>query len=134
MAAGALRGDHGHAAPATHPDLEVALRAEPPAEPPEHGVDVGISPRRAELLEAPAAVAREELQVLVGREPAEDVQLSIRRAPRAVRLEWTAGSHKGRGAIYSASEPAALLHVSREIVEPVVGKSPKRSSWMCAGR
>ncbi len=44
-------------------------------------------------------------------QPAEDVQLSIRRAPRAVRLEWTAGSHKGREAIYSASEPGALLHV-----------------------
>jgi hypothetical protein len=44
-------------------------------------------------------------------QPAEDVQLSIRRAPRAVRLEWTAGPHKGREAIYSASEPGALLHV-----------------------
>jgi hypothetical protein len=44
-------------------------------------------------------------------QPAEDVQLSIRRSPRAVRLEWTAGSHKGREAIYSASEPGALLHV-----------------------
>ncbi len=43
--------------------------------------------------------------------PAEDVVLSIRREPRAVRLEWLDGSHKGREVIYSTSDPSGLMHV-----------------------
>lgn len=43
--------------------------------------------------------------------PAEDVQLSVRRTPKAVRLEWPSGAHKGREAIYAASEPGGMLHV-----------------------
>ena len=44
--------------------------------------------------------------------PAEDVLLSIRRQPRAVRLEWPAGSHKGREVLYSASEPGGMMHIN----------------------
>jgi hypothetical protein len=43
--------------------------------------------------------------------PAEDVRLSVRRAPKAVRLEWPTGTHKGREVLYSASESGGLLHV-----------------------
>lgn len=43
--------------------------------------------------------------------PAEDVRLSVRRAPKAVRLEWPTGAHKGREVLYSASEGGGLLHV-----------------------
>ena len=43
--------------------------------------------------------------------PAEDVQLSVRRSPKAVRLEWPSGAHKGREAIYAAGEGGGLLHV-----------------------
>jgi hypothetical protein len=43
--------------------------------------------------------------------PAEDVILSIRRNPRAVRLEWTEGPHKGREVLYAADGKDALMHV-----------------------
>lgn len=44
--------------------------------------------------------------------PAESVVLSIRRNPRAVRLEWPEGAHKGREVIYSATEHDGLMHVN----------------------
>lgn len=44
--------------------------------------------------------------------PVEDVLLSIRRDPMAVRLEWPVGSHKGREVLYSASEPGGLMHIN----------------------
>lgn len=43
--------------------------------------------------------------------PVEDVRLSVRRAPKAVRLEWPAGPHKGREVLFSASEPGGMIHV-----------------------
>ena len=42
--------------------------------------------------------------------PAEDVILSIRKAPRAVRLEWPEGPHKGRETIYVDGGP---MHISQ---------------------
>ncbi|MDB5351041.1 MAG: hypothetical protein JWN86_2288 [Planctomycetota bacterium] len=44
--------------------------------------------------------------------PSEDVLLSIRREPRAIRLEWPTGSHKGREVLYSADEPGGLMHIN----------------------
>ena len=41
--------------------------------------------------------------------PAEDVLLSIRREPRAVRLEWVDGPHKGREVLYAAGGP---MHIN----------------------
>lgn len=43
--------------------------------------------------------------------PAEEVLLSIRRKPRAVRLEWPDGANKGREVLYSASSKDGLMHV-----------------------
>ena len=42
----------------------------------------------------------------------EDVVLSIRREPAAVRLEWPNGPHKRREVLYSASENGGLMHVN----------------------
>jgi hypothetical protein len=44
-------------------------------------------------------------------QPAEDVLLSVRRRPKAVRLEWADGPHKGREVLYSAGENGGLMHV-----------------------
>jgi hypothetical protein len=44
--------------------------------------------------------------------PPEDVVLSIRREPAAVRLEWPNGPHKRREVLYSASENGGLMHVN----------------------
>ena len=45
-------------------------------------------------------------------QPPEDVLLSIRRKPTAVRLEWPSGSHKGREVIYSAADPSGMMYVN----------------------
>ena len=42
----------------------------------------------------------------------EDVVLSIRREPAAVRLEWPNGPHKRREVLYSAGENGGLMHVN----------------------
>ncbi|MEJ7637457.1 MAG: DUF1571 domain-containing protein [Singulisphaera sp.] len=42
----------------------------------------------------------------------EDVVLSIRRRPAAVRLEWPNGPHKRREVLYSAGENDGLMHVN----------------------
>ncbi|SIO04274.1 Protein of unknown function [Singulisphaera sp. GP187] len=43
--------------------------------------------------------------------PAEEVLLSVRRNPRAIRLEWPDGPSKGREVLYSANDDANLMHV-----------------------
>ena len=43
-------------------------------------------------------------------QPEEEVLLSLRRDPRAVRIEWPAGPHKGREVLYSATDPG-VMHV-----------------------
>jgi hypothetical protein len=45
-------------------------------------------------------------------QPPEDVTLSIRRDPKAVRLEWPSGPHKGREVLYSANDPSGMMHVN----------------------
>jgi hypothetical protein len=44
--------------------------------------------------------------------PEEDVLLSIRRAPKAVRIEWPDGPHTGREVIYAANANDGLMHVN----------------------
>ncbi|GAC1465311.1 MAG: hypothetical protein NVSMB9_04780 [Isosphaeraceae bacterium] len=43
---------------------------------------------------------------------AEEVLLSIRRNPLAVRLEWPDGPHKGREVLYAADAHHGLMHVN----------------------
>jgi len=45
-------------------------------------------------------------------QPAEEALLSIRRTPKAVRLEWPTGDHKGREVIYATGDGDGLLHVN----------------------
>ena len=44
--------------------------------------------------------------------PAEDLIMSIRRAPKAARLTWADGPHQGREVLYRADEPGGLMHVN----------------------
>jgi hypothetical protein len=44
--------------------------------------------------------------------PAEEVELSVRRRPQAVRIEWPDGPHKGREVIYLADEQGGLMHIN----------------------
>ncbi len=44
--------------------------------------------------------------------PAEDLVMCIRRSPKAARLTWVDGPHKGREVLYRADEPGGLMHVN----------------------
>ncbi len=44
--------------------------------------------------------------------PAEDLLMSIRRSPKAARLTWVDGPHRGREVIYRSDEPGGLMHVN----------------------
>jgi hypothetical protein len=44
-------------------------------------------------------------------QPQEEVLLSIRRQPRAVRIEWPDGPSKGREVLYAAGEGPEVMHV-----------------------
>ncbi len=84
------------------------------------------SPPAAATLESILTQSRAKLEtlktyqvLLTGQErvggqlqPAEEILLSIRRNPKAVRLEWTGGPHKGREVIYSSTENDGLMHVN----------------------
>ena len=43
--------------------------------------------------------------------PEEEILLSVRRQPKAVRLEWRSGSSKGREVIYSPSLDSKMIYV-----------------------
>lgn len=43
--------------------------------------------------------------------PEEDVELAIRRQPKAVRLSWPNGPNQGREVLYRADEPGGAMHV-----------------------
>ncbi len=53
-------------------------------------------------------------------QPEEDIVLSIRRKPRAVRLEWTGGSSKGREVIFSPTLDEKIIYVHQPATAVVV--------------
>jgi hypothetical protein len=87
--------------------------------------DRSVAPRSPEaaaiLAEARQAIARwSTYQVELHRQervggnllPEEDVVLAVRRQPRAVRLSWVQGPHKGREVLYRSDEPGGLIHIN----------------------
>jgi hypothetical protein len=116
-------------------DLESPPPLDPPAatEAPRVAVESGAEPAReprpaeGDLVEIRRLVnqSRETLgkigtyQVRMSRQervgdqlqPAEDVVLSIRREPRAVRLEWPDGPNQGREVIYVSGADGGLMHI-----------------------
>ena len=44
--------------------------------------------------------------------PAEDLIMSIHRRPKAARLTWADGPHRGREVLYRSDEPGGLMHVN----------------------
>ncbi len=74
-----------------------------------------IAAAREQIEAAPTYQVRLHRQERVGSvlQPEEDVVLSIRRQPRAVRLEWPDGPHKGREVIYvTGPQGNGLMHVN----------------------
>jgi Protein of unknown function (DUF1571) len=91
---------------------------------PETGAEESPTSARADakliLAQAVAKLARlDSYQVKMQRrervggvvQPEEDILLSIKRKPKAVRLEWIAGSSKGREVIFSPTLDAKMIYV-----------------------
>ncbi len=114
-------------------EIESALRPSkaqiPSSQPEDASEDLAARPRTPsphEKLQNVLADAKERLadlstyQVQITRtervggtlQPEEDVLLSIRRKPKAVRLEWTNGPNKGREVIYSAAINDRTMYVN----------------------
>jgi len=113
------------------PAEPLAARLEPASPPP--AVAERAEPVREKNEEAPEATLRRLLadamkrleamptyQVDIARvervgsrvQPEEEAVLSIRRDPKAVRLEWPDGPNKGREVIYSAAVNERMMHVN----------------------
>jgi hypothetical protein len=104
------------AAPADRPGPDDSGRAEfeDPAHPPndpDSGVLLAAAQTKLDKLKAyQVAITRQE-RVEGQLQPQEDILLSIRRDPRAVRLEWTDGPSKGREVIYSSTLDPRMIFV-----------------------
>ncbi|HEV3163000.1 MAG TPA: DUF1571 domain-containing protein [Isosphaeraceae bacterium] len=85
----------------------------PPASAPAPTMESIISAARARLDALTTYQVSLSRQERVGESllQAEDVLLSIRRKPQAVRIEWPDGPHKGREVLYSADRDNGLMNV-----------------------
>lgn len=81
---------------------------------PTHEIQQLVDAARARLKDVKTYQVLLTRQERVGEalQPQEDVVLSIRREPRAVRLEWREGPHKGREVIYAAGQNGGLMHIN----------------------
>ena len=111
---------------AGQPDAEPSTGLAAPAE-----MDERPSKDDAKLILAQAATkldALDSYQVKMQRRervggsvlPEEEVMLSVRRKPKAVRLEWAAGASKGREVIYSPALDAKMIYVHQPQTAAVV--------------
>ena len=75
-----------------------------------HGLIVSARTRLSQFTSYQARLKRQE-RVGANLQPAEEVLLSIRREPIAVRLEWPTGTNKGREVLYSPVETAGKLQI-----------------------
>jgi hypothetical protein len=82
-----------------------------PAEPTADSIVASARDRLDKLKSYKVALNRQERVGETLLEP-EDVLLSIRRNPKAVRLEWVDGPHKGREVIYAAGQNGGLMHIN----------------------
>jgi hypothetical protein len=104
----------GTVVPATPP--EAPASAAPPeasrAAPPTAESVVASARQRLDALQSyQVAINRQERVGDTLQEP-EDVVLSIRRKPRAVRLQWPEGPHQGREALFAEKETGGMLQVN----------------------
>jgi len=100
-------------APLSRANGEVPTRGKPQqGEIDQVGVVVSKSRARVAAMSSYQVSVNRQERVGETLHPAEDILLSIRREPKAVRIEWPSGAHKGREVIYSSSDPSGMLHVN----------------------
>jgi hypothetical protein len=93
--------------PASTPPPGASRTAQPSAE-----SVVSSARQRLDALQSyQVAINRQERVGDTLQEP-EDVLLSIRRNPRAVRLQWQEGPHQGREALFAEKETGGMLQVN----------------------
>lgn len=97
-----------------------------PADDPAEAIRPRIEEARARLKTLSTYQVKLARQERVGGQllPSEDVLVSIRREPRAARITWAEGPHKGREVIYRAEEPAILNVHMGDIAIPLTLKLP----------
>lgn len=98
-------------------------------DPPVREVRALIAAARAKLAPLTTYQVKITRQERVGNtlQPVENVVLSIRRDPKAVRIEWPDGPHKGREVLYSADDPSTMHVNMADAIVPLVMKLPLNS-------
>ncbi|WP_406700841.1 DUF1571 domain-containing protein [Singulisphaera sp. Ch08] len=88
-----------------------SLEPKPAPEPTELATIVSAAQARLETITSYQVLMKRRERVGETLGPAEEVLLSVRRTPRAIRLEWPDGPSKGREVLFSANDDAGLMHV-----------------------
>jgi hypothetical protein len=122
----------------TEPLAELALRTEPSRVEPPRAANASMDRVESIVAESRRTLAGiKSYQVTMNRRErvggvlssAEEVLLSIRRDPKAVRIEWPSGPHKGREVLYAADARQGMMHVNMaDSVVPVPRLSLKPDS------
>jgi hypothetical protein len=82
------------------------------ARPPSANAIVATARQRLDVLESYQVAINRQERVGDSLQEPEDILLSIRRNPRAVRLQWQQGPHQGREALYAEKETGGMLQVN----------------------
>ncbi|MEO6809988.1 MAG: DUF1571 domain-containing protein [Isosphaeraceae bacterium] len=98
-------------------------------EPPTREVRALIAAARAKLASLTTYQVQITRQERVGNtlQPVENIVLSARRDPKAIRIEWPDGPHKGREVLYSADDPTNMHVNMADAIVPLVMKLPLTS-------
>jgi Protein of unknown function (DUF1571) len=111
---GSRRGAKSEAAPGPAPSAPAPLRAADAPAASEAALETILAESRATLDSLATYQVSMNRQERVGNtlQDPEDIVLSIRRHPKAVRLEWREGPHKGREVIHAADANGGLIHIN----------------------
>jgi hypothetical protein len=122
----APRGQNRPAAPAPAGSRAPAAGTSPPAAQPPKDPAQTQADNASKAMESVVASTRTRLESLgnyqlkltrqerigTALQAPEDVVLSVRRQPQAIRLEWKEGAHKGREVLYNADRDGGVMQVN----------------------
>lgn len=106
-----LVGATDPATPATEPAGSPTLEPNPAPETSEIAPLIAAAQARLDSITSYQVLMKRQERVGETLGAAEEVLLSVRRDPKAIRLEWPDGPSKGREVLYSAADDPKLMHV-----------------------
>ncbi|MBV8381245.1 MAG: DUF1571 domain-containing protein [Planctomycetaceae bacterium] len=111
---GSGRGEMSEAAPGPGPSAPAPLLADDAPAASESTLETILAESRTKLDSLATYQVSMSRQERVGNtlQDPEDIVLSVRRHPMAVRLEWREGPHKGREVIYASDANGGLMHIN----------------------